>query len=93
MPPRVSPPMLSQQIVDEVTRAMAIIMNQSAGTLTKQQIERTDTLKNKPVRQLQRWSQPKKEPPVEVDDEHTEDTTMEGYAKTKFKVCNIRIDS
>jgi hypothetical protein len=84
----INPPMLSQQIVDEVTRAMALIMNHSAGTLTSQQIERTNTLKNKPVEQLERWSQPKCEQPVktETEAEQKEATATERISKPKWKI-------
>ncbi|XP_062511171.1 uncharacterized protein LOC134187071 isoform X2 [Corticium candelabrum] len=88
--PSLHPPMLSQQIVDEVTRAMAIIMNHSKGTLTQQQVERTNALQDKPVEQLQRWMRPKQQKEelqqVKRKEDHVELKHVKGYARTNLKM-------
>ncbi|XP_065837721.1 uncharacterized protein [Oscarella lobularis] len=58
IPKNIERPMLSQQIVDEVTRAMELLIRHAPGTLDEDQIKRTRDLEQKSLAKIPIWKPP-----------------------------------
>eukprot|EP00118_Oscarella_pearsei_P001992 m.9154 g.9154 ORF g.9154 m.9154 type:complete len:400 (+) comp21129_c0_seq1:92-1291(+) len=77
LPKNIEIPMLSQQIVDEVTRTMALLVQHAPGTLNDDQIKRTKLLHHTSLTDMPRWM-----PKVEESDE---DLTVTKSCKAQKK--------